>query len=132
MKSQIQCRHEGRGDHLARSASGRGFPAGLTLIEIIAALVIAAAVAAISIQYLRPAGETSKQRTCDVTRGLLQNDAQRYMETTGNLPSADLRELRTAEYSGAVLPTCPVTGESYSRNRTGIVGCPTHEATRAQ
>jgi type II secretory pathway component PulJ len=111
---------------------GKAAPVGVTLIEVMAALIIAAAVSAIGIQYLRPAGETSQQRSCDMMRELLQNDAQRYMTTKGKLPSSDLRELRTVEYAGAVLPTCPVTGEAYSRNRTGIIGCPTHEATRVK
>ena len=95
-----------------------------------AALIIAASVAAVSLQHLRPAHESSTQRTCDLTRELLQLDAQRYMDTEARLPSTDLRELQTPEYSGSALPTCPVTGESYRRSRTGIVGCPTHEATR--
>jgi prepilin-type N-terminal cleavage/methylation domain-containing protein len=105
---------------------------GMTLLEVMAALIIAATVAAISIQYLRPVDATSKQRTCDMTRELLQNDAQRYFEATGQLPRTDLRELRTAQYSGTVLPICPVTGQSYRRDRNGVVGCPTHEATRAK
>jgi competence protein ComGC len=97
-----------------------------------AAVIIASTVVAISIQYLRPAATTSKQRSCDLTRELLQNDIQRYVEITGRLPSVNLKELRTAEYSGTVLPTCPVTGQAYRRDRTGTVGCPTHEATRAR
>ncbi len=104
--------------------------AGFTLLEITTGLIIAAAVAAISIQYLRPAAETSEQRACDMTRQLLQNEANRYMDSLGRLPSADLRELGTTQYAGTVLPTCPMTGDAYTRGRTGIVGCPAHEPTR--
>lgn len=103
---------------------------GMTLLEVLAALVIAASVAAISIHYLRPANEISKQRSCDITRELLQNDAQRYQQTTGTMVSRQLRELQTPEYAGNVLPTCPVTGQAYQLDRAGTVGCPTHEATR--
>ena len=105
---------------------------GLTLIEVMAALIVAATVAAISLQYLRPAGEASKQRSCDMTRAMLQNDARRYTETTGRMPSTDLRELETAAFAGPRMPTCPVTGERYRRNGAGVVVCPTHEATRAR
>ena len=103
---------------------------GMSLIEVLAALVIAATVAALGVQYLRPAGETGKQRTCDMTREILQTDARRFTESTGRVPSSDLRELRTPQYSGTVLPTCPVTGQSYLLDRSGIVTCPTHESTR--
>ena len=67
-----------------------------------------------------------------MTRQLLQNDAQRYVESTGRMPRSDLRELQTDQFSGGVLPTCPVTGQSYRLSRTGTVGCPTHEATRSK
>jgi type II secretory pathway pseudopilin PulG len=104
----------------------------MTLLEVMAALIIAATVAAISIGYLRPPSETGKQRSCDVTRQMLQNDAQRYLESSGRMPQTDLRELRDPRYSGSVLPVCPITGEAYRRDRAGIVGCPTHEATRVK
>jgi prepilin-type N-terminal cleavage/methylation domain-containing protein len=103
-----------------------------TLIELIAALAIAASIAAISIQYLRPAGVTSQQRSCDLTRELLQSDAQRYQATLGRAPSANLSELANSQYSGTPLPRCPITGESYRLGRDGTVGCPTHETTRSK
>jgi competence protein ComGC len=103
---------------------------GFTLMEIMAALVIASLVAVIGIQYLRPSGEASKQKSCNLTREMLQNDTQRYSEVTGAMPAADLNELVSPQYSGLVLPTCPVTNEAYRLDRTGMVICPTHEATR--
>jgi prepilin-type N-terminal cleavage/methylation domain-containing protein len=105
---------------------------GMSLIEVLAALVIAATIAALGIHYLRPAGDTGKQRTCDMTREILQTDARRFTESTGRPPSRNLRQLRTNQYSGTVLPTCPVTGQSYRLDRSGIVTCPTHEATRVK
>jgi competence protein ComGC len=112
---------------LVRSRSSRQ---GLTLIEILAAVMIASLVAVLGVRYTRPAGESAKQHTCDLTRQILQNDANRYQETTGNLPSRDLSELENSQYSGVVLPTCPITGEAYSLERNGTVACPTHESTR--
>ena len=105
---------------------------GMSLIEVLAALVIAATVAALGIQYLRPAGDTGKQRSCDVTREILQADARRFTESTGRAPSSDLRELRAIQYSGTVLPTCPITAQSYRLDLGGIVTCPTHESTRVK
>ena len=104
----------------------------MSLIEILAALVIAATIAAIGIQYIRPAGATGKQRTCDLTREILQTDARRFSEATGRTPSSDLRELATNQYTGTTLPICPVTGQSYRLDRSGTVTCPTHESTRTK
>ncbi len=104
---------------------------GFSLLEIIAALVIAATVAVTGIQYLRPSGDKGKQRSCDLTREILQNDTQRYFESTGAMPAADLRDLLSPQYSGLVLPTCPVTGQNYRMDKSGVVGCPTHEKTRS-
>jgi len=105
---------------------------GFSLLEIIAAVVISAALAAFGIQFLRPAGDSGKQRSCDLTRELLQNDVQRYFDNTGTMPRADLAELVDPQYSGSVLPSCPVTREAYMLDRAGTVACPTHEQTRGQ
>jgi competence protein ComGC len=103
---------------------------GISLIEILLALAIAATVAAIGIEYLRPADRHGKQRSCDLARQLLQNDAQRYLDRTGRLPSSDLRELRVPTYAGSVLPSCPASGDAYRLDRKGTVFCPEHESTR--
>lgn len=71
---------QGRSQPRHRRASG------MSLIELLAALMIAAAVSALGVHYLRPTGESSKQRSCDLTRALLQNDAQRFLEANGRLP----------------------------------------------
>ncbi|MGI9470876.1 MAG: type II secretion system protein [Rubripirellula sp.] len=104
----------------------------MSLLEIVAALAIASSVAAIGIQYIQPAGDSARQRSCDLTRQLLQNDCQLYLETNGRLPQADLLELQSEQYSGDQLPTCPGTGESYRLDRRGVVHCPTHESTREE
>lgn len=103
-----------------------------SLLEIIAALVIAATVAVAGIQFLRPAGDSGKQRSCDLTRETLQNDLQRYFDSTGSVPGAHLNELVSPQYSGAVLPTCPVTGESYGLDKGNNIVCPAHESTRVK
>jgi len=105
---------------------------GFSLIEIIVALIVISSVAVIGIRSLRPAGQGAQQSSCDLTRELLQNDVQRYVEATGVLPRADLSELVSPEYSGLVLPTCPATGQAYRLDRNGVVGCPAHEPTRSK
>lgn len=105
---------------------------GMSLIEILAALIIAATVATLGIQYLRPAGATGKQRSCDMTREVLQVDVRRHSELTGNLPSQDLREIASGPYASTGLPNCPVSGQDYRLDRSGTVICPVHETTRAK
>ena len=103
---------------------------GFSLLEVIAAVIIAATVAAIGIRYLVPVGETSQQRSCDLTRQLLQNDADRYFESTGRRVSRNLRQLRRPDFSGNPLPRCPSTDRRYRRDNHGVVYCPVHESTR--
>lgn len=106
--------------------------AGTSFIEVLAAIIIAATVAALGVQFLRPAGGTGQQRGCDLNREVLQLHTKRFIEATGQTPARDLRELQTTRYYGTELPPCPVTGQSYYLDRSGIVSCPTHEATRVK
>ncbi|MEM8671939.1 MAG: prepilin-type N-terminal cleavage/methylation domain-containing protein [Planctomycetota bacterium] len=110
------CRHQG----------------GFSLVEVIAAVIIAATVAAIGVAYLKPAGDRSHQRSCDLVRQTLQNDADRYFQSTGRRVSRNLRQLRSPSFSGNPLPRCPVTDRRYRRNGQGVVYCPVHESTRAK
>ncbi|MDG2220912.1 MAG: hypothetical protein P8L85_06010 [Rubripirellula sp.] len=111
---------------LRRDARHQGF----SLLEIIAAVTIAVTLTVISISYFKPAKNISSQRSCDLTRQVLQNDADRYYELTGQLASTDLHQLKTKVFSGTTLPKCPDSDKAYTRNASGVVSCPTHEATR--
>lgn len=103
---------------------------GFSLIELIAALIIAATLAAFSIQYLRQPSQSGKQRSCDVTREILQDYADRFIEGNNRPPSRDLRELAVTEYAGATVPRCPVTDDAFEIDRNNVVQCPTHEVSR--
>jgi len=104
-------------------------PRAFSLLEMILAVVIISTVAAVSLQYLRPTGEAARQRTCDVTRQLLQNYTDRYYSSAGSWPSRDLSEIATATFAGDSLPLCPCDGSRYEMSGA-IVICPTHESTR--
>jgi len=99
---------------------------GMSLIEIIAALIIAATVTAVGIRHLTPVNESSRNRSCELTRQVLQNDVKRYRETTGQTVSSNLREIAVNDYSGNPLPTCPGSGSVFRLNRSGQVECPSH------
>ncbi|QDT07671.1 hypothetical protein K227x_60990 [Rubripirellula lacrimiformis] len=99
---------------------------GFSLIEILAALMIAATVATIAVTQFRTPGDTAHSRSCELGRQILQNEVQRHVDTTGSLPATDMRQLTTAEYWGTTLPACPVTGNAYTLDRSGNVTCATH------
>lgn len=103
---------------------------GFSLLEIIAAVTIAVTLSVISIGYLNPAQNLSSQRSCDLTREVLQNDADRYYEMMGEMASTDLHQLETKVFSGTKLPKCPASDKAYTRDANGVVFCPAHEATR--
>lgn len=105
---------------------------GFSLLEVIAAVIIAATVATIGVHYLKPASTSSRQHACDMTRQQLQNNADRYFESSGRRVSRNLRQLRRPEFSGNPLPRCPATNRRYRRNGRGVVYCPVHEKTRAK
>ncbi len=102
---------------------------GFTLLEMVLAVVIISAVAAVSLQFIRPVGESSRQRSCDVSRQMLQNYADQYYNRTGTWPQRNLAELATNEFVGPRLPPCPCQGGNYEMSGA-IVVCPLHEATR--
>lgn len=101
-------------------------PRGFTLLEVIAAVVIAASLALLSIHHLRGPSETGKQRSCAMNCQRLQESCDRYVETNALPPSRDLRELASDQYIGNELPVCPSDGRPYQLDDKGTVICPHH------
>lgn len=98
---------------------------GLTLIEVLFAVALSAAVAVIGFRHLQTPGVTAKERSCDLRREMLQDHAARYIEVTGGRISRDLREVAVDAYAGNPLPRCPATESDYQFTR-GQVVCPSH------
>ena len=99
---------------------------GFSLLEIIAAVILVSVVALLGIQHVRTAGDTGQARACELNRRNVQLEVQRYQQLNRSLPSADLRELRAAEYWNGDLPICPATGRAMTIDRDGNVVCPDH------
>lgn len=99
----------------------------MSLLELVAAMTIAAAVMALGVHYLKPADAVAHQRSCDLTRELLQNDCERHFDANDRYPRTDLRDIQSAEFAGDPLPTCPSIGENYRVNRSGRIECPSHQ-----
>ena len=98
---------------------------GLTLIEVIFAVALSAAVAMIAYHSLRTPGTTAKDRSCDLRREMLQDHAGRFAELTGTRISRNLREIAVEPYAGNPLPTCPATQRPY-QFIGGQIHCPEH------
>ncbi|MGB7326169.1 MAG: prepilin-type N-terminal cleavage/methylation domain-containing protein [Rubripirellula sp.] len=97
-----------------------------SLIEILAAVMIAATVATIAVTQLRTPGDTAHARSCQLSRQTVQNETNRYVDITGSMPSSDLRQLTSAQHWDGPLPTCPVTGDAFTLDRSGNVNCTSH------
>ncbi|TWU57761.1 type II secretion system protein [Rubripirellula reticaptiva] len=97
-----------------------------SLIEILAAVMIAATVATIAVTQFRTPGDTAHWRSCQLSRQTVQNEANRYIDITGSLPSSDLRQLSSSQYWDGPLPTCPVTGTAFTLDRSGNINCKSH------
>ena len=102
---------------------------GLTLLEIILALVIATTVAMIGLHFIRPTGRHARQHSCDLTRQTIQFEVHRYQRQSSRLPRRDLRELENQNYFPFGVPDCPSGGSEYQL-QGDVVVCPDHEATR--
>ena len=100
-----------------------------TLLEIMLAVIIVATVAAIGIAHVRKPATGAHQNACNMHREMLQGQPERYTEEKDAAPSRDLRELVGLDYVNGKLPRCPSTAQAYEL-QNGVVGCPTHEATR--
>ncbi|TWU56826.1 hypothetical protein Poly51_27430 [Rubripirellula tenax] len=98
-----------------------------SLVELLAAVMIAAIVATIAISQYRTPGDTAHSRSCELCRETVQTEVRRFTDTTSSSPSSDLRQLTSTEYWGGPLPTCPVTGNAFQLDRSGTVVCSTHK-----
>lgn len=101
---------------------------GFTLIEVIFAIALSAAVAVIGIRHLQTPGVVARSRACETNQTVLQGYVQRHTDVTGRSPRRDLVEIRTEAYAGLTLPTCPSSGTLYELRR-GRVICTTHPET---
>lgn len=95
---------------------------GLTVLEIVLALVVLSALAAATMSYVRQPAETVKREACNLRVGQLNTLILQYQADNRSLPSTNLSQLSTARYLGATLPVCPVDGRPYVLDtRTGQV-----------
>ncbi|MEM9587192.1 MAG: hypothetical protein AAGA03_07915 [Planctomycetota bacterium] len=98
---------------------------GLSLIEVIFAITLSAAIAVAGFTLLRQPGTEAKATTCQAHRETLMVHAENYQRDTLRQPGRRMTELQTTEYAGATLPVCPTSGQAF-QFVGGRVTCPTH------
>lgn len=98
---------------------------GMTLMEIILAMVISATIAVAALTFVRGNGQNATDRACQSARAALQSDVRLYEMENGVAPSSGMSELvRNNEVPAAALQ-CPQSGNAMTL-RGGIVTCPQH------
>jgi general secretion pathway protein G len=93
---------------------------GLTLMEIVLALVIMTVAAVVTMAYVRQPADRVKRESCNLRIQQLETLVLQYVADYGRQPSTNLSQLVSPRYLGETLPVCPVDGRAYILDaRTG-------------
>lgn len=98
---------------MSRLINNRG---GMSLLEVVAAVVIASMLAVAGFSLMRDQSGIAHQRICEGYRTALQSDAELFQRETGRWPSGTLKELATSDYAGPALPCCPMSSKGSASN----------------
>jgi type II secretory pathway pseudopilin PulG len=100
----------------------------LSLMELMAAMVILAIVAAYVIPRVGGQTETAKRNACWVNQGEIELQVRLWRRANGTYPPADLSTIGAdADYFPEGLPSCPVDDTAYTIDTTtGFVVGHTH------
>jgi general secretion pathway protein G len=90
---------------------------GFSLLELLLVVVLIGIVATIIMARISNSTDTAKCRACQHNRVELNSAIERYGVENGGYP-ASLSDLNLPTYFPGGIPTCPVTGSTYSMNTT--------------
>jgi general secretion pathway protein G len=95
----------------------------LSLVEMMAAIVILAIVAAYIVPRLGSNNDTAKKNSCATNQGEIELQVQLWRRNNGAYPMANLSNIGgNTAYFPQGLPTCPVDGTTYTIDTTtGLV-----------
>jgi prepilin-type N-terminal cleavage/methylation domain-containing protein len=98
-----------------RERKGRGWPSGLSLLELLAVVTIIGILAVIVLPRFSNSSVRAKSNSCFVNKGNIEIQAQLWFRNRGAWPAADLSDIGTdRNFFPEGLPTCPVDGSRYS------------------
>jgi len=88
---------------------------GLSLLELVAAIVIIAVVAVIVLPRFGTSSQAAKSRACDVNKRNLEVQSRLWYRTKGVWPANDLSDIgANTTFLPDGVPTCPVDGSTYT------------------
>jgi len=101
---------------------------GFSLMELLAAVVILAVLAAYIVPRAVSPNDDAKQNACDTNQGEIELQVQLWRRNVGSYPAANLSDIgANTAYFPQGLPVCPVDGTAYTiSTTTGLVSGHTH------
>lgn len=90
---------------------------GLSLVELIIVVTIIAALATYAMVRFSLAADTAAEKACNHNVTQINSASERYAIVNDAFPS-DITDLEINDYFPEGVPTCPVSGTSYSLNST--------------
>lgn len=97
------------GSHLCHKSSG------LTLLEIVAAVVIVSVLALMILPRLTSNSSSAKSRGCETNRRNVEVQARLWYRTKGSWPANNLSDIgASTTFFPSGVPTCPVDGSTYT------------------
>jgi prepilin-type N-terminal cleavage/methylation domain-containing protein len=96
--------------------------AGFSLTELMAAVAIIGAAAAIIVVRSTAGASSSKSAACQSYKGEIEIQAELWRHNTGSWPATNLSNIGgDIGHFPAGIPTCPVSGSSYTIDSAGRV-----------
>jgi prepilin-type N-terminal cleavage/methylation domain-containing protein len=96
--------------------------AGLSLLELLAAVVILGVLASIIVPRLQSGGKDCKREACKVNRHTIEIQSQLWKRQQGALPASGLSDIAASKaHFPDGIPVCPVDGSAYGIDAQGKV-----------
>jgi prepilin-type N-terminal cleavage/methylation domain-containing protein len=95
---------------------------GFSLVELLIAVIILAALAAIAIPRITQSSSNAKQNACDTNVDIINSAIEMYYVDTGAYPSALTDVTQSTSYFPDGEPNCPLGG-TYTMGATNRVTC---------
>jgi prepilin-type N-terminal cleavage/methylation domain-containing protein len=102
--------------------SNRDLRRGFSLPELMAVVAIVAVLAAIIVVRATSGTASSKSAACQAIKGDIEVQCEIWRHNTGSWPATNLANIGgDVNYFPAGVPTCPVTGATYTIDTSGRV-----------